>query len=144
VFFYASVQSAQGGTAEPLLGFVLGIVIAVALAYLLYRGAVRFDLGRFFTITGVLLVLVAAGVLGYALHDLQEAGVLPGLHTLAFDASAALPEDSWYGALLKGIFNYSQQTTVVQAVAWVGYVAVVLPLFLRPQRAANPERAETT
>lgn len=144
VFFYASVQGAQGGTAQPLLGFVIGIAAALALAYLLYRGAVRFDLGRFFAVTGVLLIFVAAGVLGYALHDLQEAAVLPGLHTLAFDASAALPEDSWYGALLKGIFNYSQQTTVVQAVAWVGYVAVVLPLFLRPNRAADRESAETT
>ncbi|GAB2991826.1 FTR1 family protein [Amycolatopsis acidiphila] len=131
VFFYATVQSAQGGTAQPLIGFAIGIAVAVAIAYLLYRGAVRFDLGKFFKITGVLLVFVAAGVLGYGLHDLQEAAFLPGLHTLAFDASNAIPETSWYGALLKGIFNYSQQTTVLQAVAWVAYVVIVLPLFLR-------------
>lgn len=139
VFFYAAVQTAQGGTAQPLAGFAIGIAVAVALAYLLYRGAVRFDLGRFFTITGVLLVFVAAGVLGYGLHDLQEAAFLPGLDVLAFDASGWLPEDSWYGALLKGIFNYSQQTTVLQAVAWVTYVAVVLPLFLWPVRKARRE-----
>jgi high-affinity iron transporter len=131
VFFYATVQSAQGGTTQPLIGFAIGIVVAILLAYLLYRGAVRFDLGKFFTITGVLLVFVAAGVLGYGLHDLQEAAFLPGLHTLAFDASNAIPETSWYGALLKGIFNYSQQTTVLQAVAWLAYVLIVLPLFLR-------------
>ncbi|MTD54820.1 iron uptake transporter permease EfeU [Amycolatopsis pithecellobii] len=131
VFFYATVQSAQGGTTQPLIGFAIGIVAAVIIAYLLYRGAVRFDLGKFFKITGVLLVFVAAGVLGYGLHDLQEAAFLPGLHTFAFDASSAIPEDSWYGALLKGIFNYSQQTTVLQAVAWVAYIAIVLPLFLR-------------
>lgn len=131
VFFYATVQSAQGGTTQPLIGFAIGIVAAVIIAYLLYRGAVRFDLGKFFKITGVLLVFVAAGVLGYGLHDLQEAAFLPGLHTLAFDASSAIPEDSWYGALLKGVFNYSQQTTVLQAVAWVAYIAIVLPLFLR-------------
>ncbi|MEU8411272.1 iron uptake transporter permease EfeU [Amycolatopsis japonica] len=136
VFFYSTVQTAQGGTTEPLIGFTAGILVAVVLAYLIYRGAVRFDLGKFFTITGVLLVFVAAGVLGYGLHDLQEAAFLPGLTTLAFDASAVLPEDSWYGALLKGIFNYSQQTTVLQAVAWVAYVAIVLPLFLRPKKKA--------
>jgi len=139
VFFYAAVQSAQGGTTQPLIGFAVGIAIAVAIAYGLYRGAIRFDLGKFFTITGVLLVFVAAGVLGYGLHDLQEAGFLPGLHTLAFDASAAIPETSWYGALLKGVFNYSQQTTVLQAIAWVAYVAIVLPLFLRrPAVKATP------
>ena len=142
VFFYAAVQSAQGGTAQPLTGFAIGIVLAVGLAYLLYRGAVRFDLGKFFTITGVLLVFVAAGVLGYGLHDLQEAAFLPGLHTLAFDASGAIPETSWYGALLKGIFNYSQQTTVLQAVAWVAYVVIVLPLFLR-RPATKPALAGT-
>ncbi|WP_431924755.1 iron uptake transporter permease EfeU [Amycolatopsis tucumanensis] len=131
VFFYAAVQTAQGGTTQPLIGFAVGIAVAVAIAYGLYRGAIRFDLGRFFTVTGVLLVFVAAGVLGYGLHDLQEAGFLPGLHTLAFDASTAIPETSWYGALLKGVFNYSQQTTVLQAVAWVAYVVIVLPLFLR-------------
>jgi high-affinity iron transporter len=76
VFFYASVQTAQGETAVPLLGFAAGIVISVALAWLLYRGALRFDLGKFFKITGVLLVFVAAGVLGYGLHDLQG-GKLP-------------------------------------------------------------------
>ncbi|MEU4674430.1 iron uptake transporter permease EfeU [Amycolatopsis sp. NPDC023774] len=134
VFFYASVQTARGDTALPLLGFTAGIVIAVALAWLLYRGALRFDLGKFFKVTGVLLVFVAAGVLGYGLHDLQEGAFLPGLTTLAFDASAVVPETSWYGALLKGIFNYSQQTTVLQAIAWVAYVAIVLPLFLRPAR----------
>jgi len=134
VFFYSTVQTAQGGTTEPLIGFTAGILVAIVLAYLIYRGAVRFDLGKFFTITGVLLVFVAAGVLGYGLHDLQEAAFLPGLNTLAFDASAVLPESSWYGALLKGIFNYSQQTTVLQAVAWVAYVAIVLPLFLRPKK----------
>lgn len=138
VFFYASVQTAQGETALPLLGFAIGIVLSVALAWLLYRGALRFDLGKFFKITGILLVLVAAGVLGYGLHDLQEGSFLPGLSTLAFDASGVLPETSWYGTLLKGIFNYSQQTTVLQAVAWVAYVAIVLPLFLRPARSKNP------
>ncbi|MGH3624749.1 MAG: iron uptake transporter permease EfeU [Sciscionella sp.] len=135
VFLYASVETAGSGTTQPLLGFVIGLAIAVAIASGVYRGAVKINLARFFKITGVLLIVVAAGVLGYALHDLQEARALPGLTTLAFDLSGPLPEDSWYGALLKGFFNYSQQTTVLQALAWIGYVAVVLPLFLRPTKA---------
>jgi high-affinity iron transporter len=137
LFFFTAAQAA-GETTQPLIGFLLGIAVAVVLAYLIYRGAVRLDLGKFFTITGVLLVFVAAGILGYGVHDLQEAGVLPGLNTLAFDVSAAVPPDSWYGTLLKGIFNFSPQTTVLEAVVWVAYVAVVLTLFLRPQRSARP------
>ncbi|TWP48694.1 iron transporter [Lentzea tibetensis] len=134
VFFYASVQSAGVGTTQPLIGFLVGIAVAVALAWLLYAGAIRFDLGKFFKVTGVLLVFVAAGVLSYGIHDLQEAAILPGLGDLAFDITETLPEASWYGALLKGVFNYSQQTSWLQAIAWVSYVAIVLPLFLiRPR-----------
>ncbi|GAA3220774.1 FTR1 family protein [Pseudonocardia petroleophila] len=133
VFFFAAAQAA-GETTEPLIGFLSGIAIAVVIAYLIYRGAVTLDLGRFFSVTGGLLIFVAAGILAYGVHDLQEAGILPGLTTLAFDVSAAVPPDSWYGVLLKGIFNFSPATTVLEAAVWVAYVAVVLPLFLRPQR----------
>jgi high-affinity iron transporter len=140
VFFFSSVQSAGGGTVLPLVGFLIGIAISVLLGWLLYAGAIKVNLSKFFTVTGVLLVFVAAGVFAYGLHDLQEASVLPGLHTLAFDVSAYVPPTSWYGALLKGIFNFSPQTTVAEAIVWVAYVAIVLPLFLRPQRtrAATP------
>ena len=142
LFFFTAAQAA-GETTQPLIGFLLGIAVAVALAYLLYRGAVKINLGRFFMITGALLIFVAAGILAYGVHDLQEAGILPGLNTLAFDVSGVIPPDSWYAVLLKGVFNFSPQTTVLQAVVWVLYVAVVLTLFLRPQRAKTPAPANT-
>jgi high-affinity iron transporter len=135
LFFFTAAQAA-GQTTEPLIGFVLGIAVAVALAWLIYKGAVRLDLGKFFMVTGVLLIFVAAGILGYGVHDLQEAAFLPGLNTLAFDVSAIIPPDSWYGVLLKGIFNFSPATTVLEFIVWTVYVAVVLPLFLRPRRTA--------
>jgi len=137
VFFFAAAQAA-GETTEPLIGFLLGIAVSILLAYLIYRGAVTLNMGKFFTVTGVLLVFVAAGILAYGVHDLQEAAILPGLNTLAFDVSAAVPPDSWYGTLLKGIFNFSPQTTVLEAIVWVAYVAVVLTLFLLPQRSTRP------
>jgi high-affinity iron transporter len=142
-FFYANVRTAERGTSQPLMGFVIGIVVAVVLGWLIYRGAIRFNMSRFFNWTGVLLVFVAAGILGYGLHDLQEARVLPGLNTLAFDLSGPMPEDSWYGALLKGLFNYSAQTTVLQAVAWALYVAVVLTVFLWPRKQSSAAPSPT-
>ena len=138
VFFFSAAQAA-GETAGPLIGFLIGIAVAVLLAYLIYRGAMRINLGKFFTVTGFLLVFVAAGILAYGVHDLQEAGILPGLNTIAFDVSAAVPADSWYGTLLKGVFNFSPRTTVLEAIVWVVYVAVVLFFFLRPAR--RPSRA---
>jgi len=141
VFFFAAAQAA-GETAGPLVGFLIGIAIAVALAYAIYRGALKINLGRFFTVTGFLLIFVAAGILAYGVHDLQEAAILPGLTTLAFDVSDVIPADSWYGTLLKGIFNFSPQTTVLEAVVWSVYVVVVLALFLRPARRRAPATAD--
>jgi high-affinity iron transporter len=138
IFFYATTEAAGQGNTQPLIGWALGLGAAVGLGVLIYRGAVQINLAKFFRYTGVLLILVAAGILAYGIHDLQEAGVLPGLTTLAFDVSNVIDPASWYATLLKGIFNFTPATTVLQAVAWAVYVAVVLTLFLRPVRPARP------
>jgi high-affinity iron transporter len=139
LFFWTAVQSA-GSTAGPLAGFVVGIAVAIVLGVLLYLSAVRLNLSKFFTWTGAGLVLVAAGVLAYGVHDLQEAGVLPGVNTLAFDVSPAIPPASWYGTLLKGIVNFSPATTVLQAVVWTAYVVPVFAAFFWPARSRAPRK----
>ncbi|MCB9382296.1 MAG: FTR1 family protein [Acidimicrobiaceae bacterium] len=133
LFLWAGVR-ATGNTTDPLVGALLGLAVAVVLGYLVTKGAVRLDLAKFFTWTAVLLIVVAAGVLSYGIHDLQEAGVLPGLNSLAFDVSAQIPPSSWYGTLLKGTINFSPATTWLEAFAWLAYMAAVLPLFLRTVR----------
>ena len=121
-------------TAAPLLAALAGILTAVVLGYLVYRGAITINLTVFFTWTGAFLIIVAAGVLAYGVHDLQEAGLLEGLHTLAFDVTAAIPPGSWYGTLLRGVFNFSPATTALEALAWVLYVVPVSVLFFRSAR----------
>ena len=147
LFFWSAVQAA-GSSTSPVIGFTLGIATAVLLAWLLYRRSVRLNLARFFNWTGLGLIVIAAGVLAYGVHDLQEGGALGGLNNLAFDVSDQISLGSWYGALLKGIFNFSPQTTVAQAIAWCGYLAVVLTAYFRHGRtapvrpvAAEPERS---
>jgi len=133
-------------TAGPLIAAVLGIATAVVLGYFVYKGAIRINLTRFFTWTGVLLVLVAAGVLSYGMHDLQEAGILPGLDNTMFDVSHVLEPGSLLATLLKGIFNFSPATTWVEGMVWFAYVAVVMPLFLltiRRRESARPRPAAT-
>jgi high-affinity iron transporter len=117
-------------TWEPLLGAGLGIATAVVLAWLIYRGALSINLSRFFTWTGAFLIVVAAGVLSYGVHDLQEADVLPGLHDLAFDVSDTIEPTSWYGTVLKGVFNFSPATTWLELAAWLLYLVPVMTLFL--------------
>lgn len=140
LFIWAAVQ-ATGATTLPLLGASLGILAAIVLGWLIYRGVVRIDLGKFFAWTGFFLIIVAAGVLAYGVHDLQEAGILPGLHSLAFDVSGAIPPDSWYGTLLKGTVNFSPATTWLQAIAWLLYTIPVLTIFVRVLRRGHPHPA---
>lgn len=137
-----AVSGEGGSTWTPLVGAALGIATAVVLGWLIYRGAISINLSTFFTWTGGFLVLVAAGVLAYGVHDLQEARFLPGLNTLAFDVSHIIDPSSWYATLLKGVLNFTPQTTVLQAIAWVAYVVPVLFLFIRgSRRRARPSPA---
>ena len=117
-------------SSTPLVGAALGLVTAVVLGYLIYRGAISLNLTTFFTWTGFFLILVAAGVLSYGIHDLQEAGVVAGLNNHLFDVSHIIPPSSWYGTVLKGIFNFSPQTTYWEATAWISYLVIVLPAFI--------------
>ncbi|KOT38101.1 iron transporter [Streptomyces caelestis] len=132
LFVWASVHAAGDGSPRPLIGVALGLATAVLLGWLFYRGALRINLAKFFTWTGALLVVVAAGVLAYGFHDLQEADWLPGLTDLAFDISGTIPPDSWYGTLLKGVFNFQPDPTVLQVTVWLLYLVPALALFLAP------------
>ncbi|MFH8288171.1 iron uptake transporter permease EfeU [Streptomyces sp. NPDC018059] len=136
LFVWASVRASGDGSHGPLIGVVLGLLTAVAMGWLFYRGAVRIDLARFFTWTGAMLVVVAAGVLAYGVHDLQEAEFVGGLRDKAFDISATIPPDSWYGTLLKGVFNFQPDPTVLQVVVWLLYLVPTLVFFFAPARAA--------
>lgn len=137
LFIWSAVQ-ATGQSTEPVLGAALGLLTAVIIGYLFYRGAARINLATFFKWTGAFLIVVAAGVLAYGVHDLQEADILPGLNSLAFDVSNAIPPSSWYGTLLKGTLNFSPATTWLQAIAWTAYIIPVFVLFLRPSRSSSP------
>ncbi|WP_329263615.1 FTR1 family protein [Streptomyces sp. NBC_01478] len=138
--FLWTTARAAGESAGPLTGAGIGLVLAAALCWGLYRRVLRINLTKFFTATGVVLVVIAAGVLGYGLRDLQEGGVLPGLTTYAFDLGGSVDAGSWYSTLIQGVFNLMPTMTWLQVVGYVGYLAVVLPLFVRGVRG---ERVKT-
>jgi len=142
ILFYAAAQ----GTADsvrPLLGITLGLLTAVVLGWLLYLSAVRINLSTFFTWTGALLVLVAAGIFKYGFHDLQESNALGGLDHHAFDVTSAFPPEAWYSELLRGMVNFTPAPTVIETVAWLAYGIPVLVLFLWPARKPAPAPAST-
>ena len=141
LFLYPTFQ-AQGAGAGPAIGALLGILTSVVIGVLLYRGVVSMNLATFFKFTGAALIVIAAGVLAYGVHDLQEAGILPGIDNLAWDVQG-WEITSWYGALLKGIFNLGPQMTVLEIVVYVGYLIPTMVLFLRPSRTTRTATADS-
>ena len=140
LFLWTNIQ-ATGSSTRPIFGAVLGLATAVVLGYLLYRRAIAINLAKFFTVTGALLIVVAAGVLAYGFHDLQEAGIIPGLDNNAYDITSWYSASSWYGTLLKGIFNFSPNPTVVEVVVWIGYLVPTMYLFFRGFRVVTSSPA---
>jgi high-affinity iron transporter len=143
LIFYSAVQGAADNS-RPLYALLAGIASAVAIGYLMYATAVRINLSVFFTCTGALLILVAAGIGKYGVHDFQESGILPGLNNLAYDISGVLDPSAWYTALLTGMFNITPTASVLETVAWLAYGIPVLLIFLWPARkrpaAATPAK----
>ncbi|APE18587.1 FTR1 family protein [Mycobacterium crocinum] len=137
------VGYAEAETAWPLLGLFIGVLVAAVIAWGMYAGAVRINLAKFFSYTGVFLILVAAGVLSYGVGALQTVGWVPGLGNRAFDISGAFNWSAWYGEIIQGVLNVTPTPTVLQLICWLAYIVVVLALFLRPTRPA-PKPAPAT
>ncbi len=141
VFFFSLTNSTEGGF-RAIAGLALGLATSAAIGWLLYRGAIRINLSTFFRFTGLLLILVAAGVLTYGVHELQEVGMLPGEENVAFDVSATIPADSWYGSVLRGVLGFRPVMTVLEVAVWASYVGITTWLFLRPARRTAAKAAE--
>lgn len=162
LLLWSMVQS-FGDAPMALLGALLGLAAAVVVGWLLARGAVKLDLRTFFTWTSAFLVIVAAGVLAYAIMDLQEARVLPGPFTSAapidpvtgavalgwsafpfgwaFDVTAVIPPDSTVATILQATIGFMPRMTWLQVAAWTLYIVVVGVFFLRGIRSKKPAAA---
>ncbi|MGW3265955.1 iron uptake transporter permease EfeU [Streptomyces sp. NPDC001056] len=138
LFLWTTAQAA-GESAGPLTGAAIGLVLATGLCWGLYRRVLKINLTKFFTATGVVLIVIAAGVLGYGLRDLQEGGVLPGGTAYAVDLAGSIDAGSWYSTLIQGVFNLMPTMTWLQVVAYVAYLVVVMTLFVRGVRVTTPK-----
>jgi high-affinity iron transporter len=133
---FAAAQAAAQ-TIAPLLGMLAGVGSAILLGWLMYAAVARVNLGRLFTWTAVLLILVAAGIAKYATHGFQTAGALPFAAGTAYDLSSTVEPSSWYGTLLAATVNLTPSATELEISVWIAYAVVVLALFFRPNRAAR-------
>ncbi|NBU93628.1 MAG: iron transporter [Actinobacteria bacterium] len=125
---FRTVNETPGSTA----GLILGLAASVTLGYLIYKRSIKLNLSKFFTITGVALIVVAAGVLSYGIHEYQELGWLPGEDSFAWDISSWMSKESVAGTLLGGTVGFDVNTSWVQLILWATYLGLVLRLYLKP------------
>ena len=117
---------------ETTIGGLLGLAMAIVLGLVLYRGTHNINLRVFFRSTGVLLIIFAAGLLAYGIHEFQEAGLLPIFVEHVWNINSVLDENSTVGGFLKGIFGYNGNPSLLEIVAYPLYLGIALFYFLRP------------
>jgi len=134
VLFLLAILGASGGdVAGALTWAVAGLAVAVGIGVAMFAFGVRINLRTFFTVTGVILIFVAAGLCAYAVRELTEAGWLP-ITPVAFDITHILSDRDLVGSVLAGLFGYTDTPTWAELVAYFGYLIPVLTLYLWPAR----------
>ena len=136
VFLLATFH-ASGDATSSWVGAVAGIAVAVAAGYGIYKGGVRLNLGRFFRVTGLVLVLVAAGLAMTVVHTATEAGWLPVGQTQALDLSWLVRPGTPVSSLLTGVLGIQPFPVRVEIIAWVGYLVPMALLVAWPAGRAR-------
>jgi high-affinity iron transporter len=147
VFTLAIIFSTS--TTGALTGAAIGLAGALGLALVIYRLGHRLNLGRFFTVIGMLLMVFAAGLLADTVENLQQLGWLPVLNAPMWHSGRLLSESSSFGDVLHSFFGYSDAPTPLQLLVYVAYLAVVIVAFLGVRsrlsgRTRHPARAKPT
>jgi high-affinity iron transporter len=133
VFLLAVFQDTSNPQAAGV-GAVLGLLGAVALGIALYKGGVKINLSKFFRFTGLILVLVAAGLFASSIHTAHEAGWFNDLQSQAIDLSWLVKPGEISGSLLTGMLGLQPKPTVGEALAYAIYAIPMALYVLWPDR----------
>jgi len=136
--FMISATVGAESAINQLMGGVLGILAAVGIGYLMYQGASRLNLRSFFRVTGVLLILFAAGLVSKAIHEFQEAGVIGTIEEHVWDVGILDPSTSTAGQFLASLFGWTPNPSLLMVIGYLLYLVPVLWAFLS-MTAAKPQ-----
>jgi high-affinity iron transporter len=134
LFVYTNFKTVAA-TSSASIGLIAGLALAVILGYLIYNRSIRINLSKFFSVTGIALIIVAAGVLSYGVHEYQEMGWIPGDGSYAWDISSIMAKDSIAGTILAGTIGFDVNTSWVQLFFYASYLAIVLRLYTKSSPA---------
>jgi high-affinity iron transporter len=148
VVFLLATFHASGNATASWLGAVLGILLAVVLGYGIYKGGVRINLGRFFRVTGIVLVIVAAGLVMTAVHTANEAGWVNVGQTQAFDVSWLVRPGTPLESFVTGVLGIQPYPVWIEVIAWLAYLVPLLLILCLPaprrQASSGPKASGPT
>jgi high-affinity iron transporter len=124
LFLTASVFATD--TVQTLLGALLGLGTAILLGWSIFAAIIRLDLRRFFQVTGILLILFAAGLVAHGIHEFNEVGWIPAVIEHVWDVNTIVDENSTFGQLLKALFGYNGNPSLTEVIAYLVYFVTIL------------------
>ena len=130
-FFAGGQSNASANTIQILAGTVLGLGTAVLLGYTIFATTLRLDLRKFFQVTGILLILFAAGLVAHGVHEFNEVGWIPAIVEHVWNINVILDETSLIGQLLKTLFGYNGNPSLTEIIAYVAYITTVFVFWKR-------------
>jgi len=133
-FFASNQGETSTNLIQILAGTILGLGTAVLLGYTIFATSLRLDLRRFFQVTGILLILFAAGLVAHGVHEFNEVGWIPSVVEHVWDVNMILDENSIAGQLLKTLFGYNGNPSLTEMIAYFVYIAVVTVFWRRDNR----------
>ncbi len=125
-------------TNNNLIWASAGVIAAIFLGYAVFVGSMKINLKKFFNLTSILLILFAAGLVAHGIHELQEAEIAPAVIEHVWDINPQLNSDGSYpllhekgyaGSILKGLFGYNGDPSLIEVLSWFGYLILVFVLW---------------
>jgi high-affinity iron transporter len=139
LFLFAASRTAESPVWATVGGLV-GLVGAIGIGYVLYRGTARLNLRAFFHVTSVILIVFAAGMLSHAVHEFVEAGIVPGIVQPIWDSGALLPDESGVGRFAASLFGYSSDPSLTEVAAWSFFLIGAFTRYFWPRGKAKAAR----
>ncbi|MEN8241961.1 MAG: FTR1 family protein [Chloroflexota bacterium] len=118
---------------DTLIGAGFGFLTVAILAWVLFSSLVKLNLASFFRVTGILLILFAAGLVAHGVHELNEIGWIPPVIEHLWDVNSIINEKSFTGEILKALFGYNGNPSLTEMIAYFGYLLLVGLSFRRQQ-----------
>jgi high-affinity iron transporter len=131
LFLFAAVRVSESALLSAV-GSILGLAIAIGVGYAIYKGTSKLNLSTFFNVTGVVLIIFAAGLLAYGIHELQEARIIPVVIEHVWDINHILPEASVIGRFFTAIFGYNANPSLLEVTAYSIFLGFVLVSYFYP------------